>query len=216
MAGSGSNGTAATGRAKAGTMPNAFSKSRSRATPRTPSYCPVRSDPMAATARDVDSTVQPLSRAAAQIVAIPQPAPQVRGTPVATRAAGPESGQSGRSNSRRPDAPTASRLRQNSDTTVTIVQPTASPPAPALRTRVRACSRKPAADRTSPGMPSARHEATRSAAIARSRSRTCRGAGQASRSPVGGAAGSGEADFCTFYLQNDPEPPARRSGANTR
>ena len=144
--------------------------------PSTPSYCPVSSDPMPATARPAGSTTQPLSRAADQIVAMPQLGPQTRGTVSAPWAA-PSSpqeatGQSGNRSSRRPDGAAARRSRQNSDTIVTIVQPTCSGPADARFTRVSAAARSPAAVRTAAGTPADRHGEARSEAIARSRSRT--------------------------------------------
>ena len=146
----GSYGTAAIGSEKAGIMAKAFSRCSSFATPRIPSYCPVRSDPIAETARLVDSTTQPLSCAADQIVPIAQLGPQTRG--IASSPSGPAgaTGQSGRRSSRRPEAPTASRSRQCSETIVTIVQPTCSGRAPARDTSDWACVLRPAAARAGP------------------------------------------------------------------
>ena len=150
--------------------------------PSTPSYCPVRSEPIPATARPTGSTTQPQSRAADQIVAIPQLGPQTCGTPseppTASRARLAATGQSGSNRSRRPDGAAASRSLQNSDTIVTIVQPTCSGLAAARFTRLSACSRRPAAVRTPVGRPCDRQTATRSDDIARSRSRTALTSGQ--------------------------------------
>ena len=141
---------------------------------------------MPATARAAGSTTQPLSRAAAQIVAMPQLGPQTRGIEATSAVAPPPrrveiseqaAGQSGRSSRRRPDAAAARRSRQNSDTIVTIVQPTCSGLADARLTRASAVARSPVADREAAGMPSDRHDETRSDAIARSRSRTAFDAG---------------------------------------
>ena len=140
---------------------------------------------MPETACRVDSTTQPPSRAAAQIVAMPHAGPHVAGTadsPPATAA----HGQSGRRSNRRPLPAAATRPRQNSETIVTIVQPTCSGRADDRCTNASAADRRPADVRTAGGMPSDRHEATRSEAIARRRSRRARDGGQA----LGGATGA--------------------------
>jgi len=112
---------------------------------------------------------------------MPQLGPQTRGTTASSPAAAAAcregvsqqaAGQSGRSSSRRPEGAAASRSRQNSDTIVTIVQPAYSGPTDARLPRVSAVARNPAAVRATAGTPSDRQEATRSEAIARSRSRT--------------------------------------------
>lgn len=157
-----------------------------------PSYCPVRSDPIAETAREVGSTVHPLSRAAAQSVAMPQPGPHVAGRPSAELSTS-QRGQSGKSSSRRPEAPTANLALQYSETSVTMVQPAKSADSPIRATIVSAHRRRPAGERASVGTPSARHDATVSAAIARRRSRKGLAAGQA-RADVGGV---GRAKLCT-------------------
>jgi len=150
---------------------------------------------MPATARAVGSTTQPLSRAAAQIVAMPQLGPQTRGTTASSPAAASPcrvgvwqqaSGQSGRSRSRRPEGAAARRSRQNSDTIVTMVQPAYSEPTDARLPRVSAVARKPAAVRATAGSPSDRQEATRSEAIARSRSRTAFDSGHRIATAVAG------------------------------
>jgi hypothetical protein len=144
--------------------------------PNTPSYCPVSRLPMPATALPTGSTAQPLSRAADQIVAIPQLGPQTRGTVAASLdgiSAPAAAGQSGSRSNRLPAGAAARRSRQNSDTMVTMVQPTCSAPADARLTTVSAQDRKPAAVRAVGGTPSDRHTDTRSEAIARNLSRTC-------------------------------------------
>ena len=130
---------------------------------------------MPATARATGSTTQPPSRAADQIVAIPQPGPQTRGTASASSAApcgGSAAGQCGSRRSRRPDGARARRSLQNSDTIVTMVHPTCSGAALARLTSASAKDRRPFAVFAVGGMPSQRHTDTKSEAIARSRPRT--------------------------------------------
>jgi hypothetical protein len=195
-------------------MANAFSRCDNFATPSTPSYCPVSKPPMAVSASSVDCTTQPASRATLQIRVMPQSGPQTRGTPAAPATSAAAAGQSGRSRSRRPRDTCASRSRQNSETIVTIVQPTCSGRSPARSTSCSASSRKPLAERTSVGTPTDFHGAARSAASARRRARAAGEAGQACSGPLCStsrreAAATAAVESCTVGLRGRKESIVR-------